>query len=71
MMLRHSFGLIEEARCIENAVTKVLESGYRTYDIKDSYKIIKSEEGRESVTSMIMGCKEMGSLITNMIQAED
>ena len=71
MMLRHSFGLIEEARCIENAVTKVLESGYRTYDIKDSYKIIKSEEGRESVTSMIMGCKEMGSLITNMIQAEN
>ena len=71
MMLRHSFGLIEEARCIENAVTKVLESGYRTYDIKDSYKIIKTEEGRESVTSMIMGCKEMGSLITNMIQAEN
>ena len=34
-------------------------------------KIIKSEEGRESVTSMIMGCKEMGNLITNMIQAED
>ena len=65
MMLRHSFGLIEEAACIENAVTQVLESGYRTYDIKDTYEIIKSKE--ESQSSMIVGCKEMGSLIANMI----
>ena len=33
MMLRYSFGLADEADCIENAVTKVLEAGYRTKDI--------------------------------------
>ncbi len=33
MMLRHSFGLDEDARMIENAVEKTLASGYRTPDI--------------------------------------
>ena len=33
MMLRYSFDLSEEADCIENAVSAVLEEGYRTRDI--------------------------------------
>lgn len=33
MMLRYSFGLAEEAQCIENAVDSVLEAGWRTADI--------------------------------------
>ena len=33
MMLRYSFSLIEEADCIEEAVNKVLEKGYRTADL--------------------------------------
>ncbi len=50
MMLKYSFGLIEEANCIEKAVTKVLDLGYRTGDIMS--------EGMKKV-----GCKEMGQLI--------
>ncbi len=33
MMLRYSFNLSEEADCIERAVDKVLEKGYRTADL--------------------------------------
>ncbi len=33
MMLRYSFGLADEADCIENAVDKVLEAGLRTADL--------------------------------------
>lgn len=50
MMLKYSFGLMEEAKCIEDAVTKVLDDGYRTGDIMS--------EGMKKV-----GCKEMGKLI--------
>ena len=50
MMLKYSFGLQEEAKCIEDAVTKVLNAGYRTGDIMS--------EGMKQV-----GCKEMGKLV--------
>ncbi len=50
MMLRYSFTLEEEANVIENAVTKVLGSNYRTGDIMSS--------GMKEV-----GTKEMGELI--------
>jgi len=50
MMLRYSFGLTEEAQTIETAVDKVLQEGYRTYDIMDEGKIK-------------VGTKEMGDLI--------
>ena len=33
MMLRYTFGLLEEANAVENAVKKVLKEGYRTPDI--------------------------------------
>ncbi len=54
MMLKFSFGLIEEAQAIENAVTAVLDKGYRTPDIY--------VEGTTKV-----GTKEMGRLICENI----
>jgi 3-isopropylmalate dehydrogenase len=54
MMLRYSLGLIKEAEVVEKAVNKVLDDGYRTYDIMsdDTTKV---------------GTREMGDLITNRI----
>ncbi len=49
MMLRFSFDMAKEADCIENAVAKVLDAGWRTGDIAD---------GGESI-----GCEQMGALI--------
>ena len=49
MMLRFSFDMAQEADCIENAVAKVLDAGWRTADIAD---------GGESI-----GCQQMGALI--------
>ena len=54
MMLRYSFGLIEEAQTIETAVEEVLQQGYRTYDIMD--------EGKTKV-----GTREMGDLIAGKV----
>jgi 3-isopropylmalate dehydrogenase len=55
MMLHYSFGLVEEAMAVEDAVERVLEEGYRTYDIM--------VEGKTRV-----GTKEMGDLITEKVQ---
>ena len=54
MMLRDSFGLLTEAKVIEDAVTRVLNEGYRTADIMD-------EGGK------LLGTKEMGDKITEYI----
>ncbi len=54
MMLHYSFGLIEEAQAVESAVEKVLDEGYRTYDIMG--------EGKTKV-----GTKKMGDLITEKV----
>jgi 3-isopropylmalate dehydrogenase len=58
MMLQYSFGLETEARAVENAVTAVLERGYRTYDIMS--------EGKTKV-----GTKEMGDLIAQEVKSAD
>lgn len=54
MMLKMSFGLIEEANAIENAVDKVLSEGYRTTDIMS--------EGMTKV-----GTKKMAELIAERL----
>ena len=55
MMLRYTFGLLEEADTIEAAVGKVLDEGYRTGDIiSDGMRLV--------------GTKEMGTLIAQQIQ---
>ena len=55
MMLRDSFNLLDEAKCIENAVTEVLNAGYRTGDIMD-------EGGK------LLGTKEMGDAIVERLK---
>jgi 3-isopropylmalate dehydrogenase len=54
MMLRYSFALPREAKAVEDAVVKVLEEGYRTYDLMS--------EGMKKV-----GTREMGKLIAERI----
>ena len=50
MMLRYSFGLMEEAEAVEKAVKNVLAKGYRTADIMSEGKILA-------------GTVEMGDLV--------
>ena len=54
MLLRFSLGLIDEADCIENAVAKLLEQGYRTPDIMS--------EGKK-----LVGTKDTGNEIVRII----
>lgn len=54
MMLNNSFGLKEEANCIENAVNRALNVGYRTMDIA----------GKSTVA---IGTKEMTEIIRKYI----
>ncbi len=55
MMLRYSFGLLEEADAVEDAVKQVLKDGYRTVDIMS--------EGKTQV-----GTAQMGDLIAGHIR---
>ncbi len=52
MLLRDSLGEIEAAQTIENAVSKALEDGYRTFDLSKENSI---------------SCSEMGEVICNNI----
>jgi len=56
-MLSYSLGLTREAKAVEKAIEKVLEEGYRTYDIMG--------EGKTKV-----GTKEMGDLIAQEMGRE-
>ena len=58
MMLRHSFGMPEEATVVENAVRMVLKAGFRTEDIR--------QEGATIVGTMAMGdlvAEKVGALM--------
>jgi 3-isopropylmalate dehydrogenase len=56
MMLRYSFGLSDEALCIENAVDAVLAAGYRTADLLGGSDLKP------------LRCSEMTQKILNAIQ---
>lgn len=58
MMLRYSFDMEEEANAVENAVSKVLDAGYRTGDILS---------GDDTSEYTLVGCREMGRLILENI----
>ncbi len=60
MMLRFSFDMPKEADMIENAVSAVLDDGYRTGDIMPA-----NTDGIKKV-----GCSEMGDLITKYLRKE-
>jgi 3-isopropylmalate dehydrogenase len=52
MLLRHSFQLEAEAACIENAVSAVLDQGFRTADlVRTGESVSTSEMGRRVVTT--------------------
>jgi len=54
MMLKYSFGLSEESDCIEDAVTKTLDAGFRTGDIASAgEKIISTAEMTAAVKSFL------------------
>lgn len=60
MMLKYSFGMEDEAASIENAVSKVLDEGFRTADI------MPQNEKEASVCKKV-SCCVMGRLITEKI----
>lgn len=56
MMLRYSFGLGEEADCVEAAVEKALNDGHRTADIaKKGEKVLSTSEMGEVICKNILG----------------
>lgn len=57
MMLRYSFDMCDEADAVENAVNRVLETGYRTGDIMS-----------DGMT--LVSCSEMGDLIVESVLAQ-
>ena len=61
MLLRFDFKLEEEAKAIENAVSKVLDEGWRTGDIAGSQREALSAQGK------IVGTKKMGKLVVERI----
>ena len=54
MMLKYSFGLLEESKAIDDAICKVLDEGFRTGDIMS--------DGMKQVT-----CSQMGDLVAERI----
>ncbi len=60
MMLKYSFGLEEEAECIEKAVSDYLDAGYRTADIMPHH-----ENEKKSCT--LVSCSKCGTLISEFI----
>lgn len=61
MLLRYDFGLEKEARCIEKAVDKVLDEGWRTRDIAGS------DFEKLEAAGKIVGTKKMGDLVIEAI----
>ncbi len=61
MMLRYSFDMTAEADCIENAVSAVLDAGYRTGDIMPSGEA-------EAAKCIRVGCAEMGKQIVSKLK---
>lgn len=57
MMLEITFGMVDESKTIIESISKVLESGYRTSDIKSS----------KTIEKMVVGTDEMGDLIASNI----
>ena len=56
MMLRFSFGMVDTAEAIDNAVAKVLDLGYRTRDIyqqKDGEKLVNTKEMGDAIIAAL------------------
>ena len=54
MMLKNSFDMPKEAQCVENAVQKFIENGYRTKDIlQENTTLVKCSEAGDIICSYI------------------
>ena len=62
-MLRYSFDIPNEADCIERAVSKLLDDGYRTADIMPSDK-------KEAEKCIKIGYSQCGQLIMDRLTKE-
>lgn len=62
MLLRYDFGMEQEAVCIEKAVEKVLNDGWRTGDIAGSARDEVKAQGK------LVGTKKMGDLVIAAIK---
>jgi len=60
MMLKYSFCMSDEAKAIEDAVSQVLDEGYRTADIMP-------QDEKEAPLCKKVGCTKMGELILERI----
>ena len=55
MLLRHSLGLLEEAQRIEDTVEDVLDSNYRTWDLKSpGIKVLKTSQMGDIVSEWLI-----------------
>lgn len=63
MLLRYSFDMPEEADCIENAVSALLDEGWRTADIMPS-------DSGEAAKCRQIGCSECGRRIIEKLKKE-
>ncbi len=63
MLLRYSFSLEREAACIERAVERVLDEGWRTGDIAGS------ADNRAALGDRLVGTRKMGDLVVQAIQS--
>ena len=58
MMLRYSFGMLEAADAIDNAVEKVLDQGYRTRDIyqqRNGERLVDTREMGDAILKRLEG----------------
>lgn len=76
MMLRYTFGLLEEAHAVEAAVQTVLSKGYRTPDLfhlisenplQTAMDLISLQSSGHPGTQMLIGTKEASRLIADSI----
>lgn len=75
MMLRYTFGLLEEADAVETAVKRILEKGHRTPDLYHTKEENFLEEAMHllasaangAISQILIGTKEAGRLIANEI----
>jgi len=63
MLLRYSFSLEREASCVERAVERVLDEGWRTGDIAGS------ADNRAALGAKLVGTRKMGDLVVQAIQS--
>ena len=69
MLLRHSLGLLEEAQRIEDTVEDVLDSNYRTWDLKSpGIKVLKTSQMGDIVSEWL---KETTAIEKGKIDIDD